>query len=604
MPQDQIEEVKQKTDIVSLINEYIDLKKAGRNYKALCPFHGEKTPSFMVSPELQIYKCFGCSVSGDCFSFLQEYEGMDFYEALKFLAERAGVKLKPTMFKKRGEKERLYEINTLASKFYHYILLKHKAGKDALDYLKEKRGLKEETIKTFQLGFSPNVAFAARKYLVEKNKISKKELIKAGLAYQGKKGLFDRFRGRVIFPLFDHRGNNIGFAGRILPKDEKKDLAKYINTPETFVYHKGKVFYGLNLTRGNIKKKEEVVVVEGELDLISSWQAGIENVVATKGTALTKDQARLLSRYAKEAILALDTDFAGDAAARRGIVTAQEQGLEVRVARLGKFKDPDEAARYDPKYYKKKLKKAVSVWDFIIDSIFKRHKVKTGEGKARISKEVAPVLASIKDSIVQAHYVKEAAEKLDVSIDAVSKQVSVAKRKAKQKRPELEIEKEDKKEEKTRRELLEERFLTLAFHSDPKRLLKKETKGLIKTPLSKRIIEEYGKYFKKRKEKKFDPGRFSEELPKELVGRFSEMMLEDIENLLDRPDDFEKETALIKREMKYLDLKGKLNDLGGKIKKLEKKGDKEKLRKVQEDFGKLSEKLSSLEEERSQGIIL
>ena len=238
---DQVDEIKQKTNIVSLVGDYVELKKAGRNFKGLCPFHSEKTSSFMVSPELQIYKCFGCNEAGDAYSFLQKHEGMDFPEALKFLADRAGVKLKPATIRRSGEKERMYEINSHAARFYNYILLNHQAGKVALNYLTKNRELSTDSIKTFQLGFSPDVSFASRKYLVEKKKFGRGELAKAGITYEARGRTFDRFRGRVIFPLMDHRGNTIGFSGRLLPSSKKKDLAKYINSPETPVYHKSRV---------------------------------------------------------------------------------------------------------------------------------------------------------------------------------------------------------------------------------------------------------------------------------------------------------------------------------------------------------------------------
>ena len=341
---DHVAQVKQKTDIVSLISEYIDLKKAGRNYRAPCPFHSEKTPSFMVSPELQIFKCFGCSESGDVYSFLQKYENMDFPEALKFLADRAGIKLTQAKFRKSGEKEKLYEINNLATKFYQYILLKHSAGKEALSYLTKGRGLRAATIKTFQLGFSPDVSDAVKKFLVDKKKFRSEDLARAGILYSGGGRPVDRFMGRVVFPLLDHRGNAVGFAGRTLPSKEKslpagKHMAKYINSPETPVYHKSNLLYGLNLTRSEIKSERQAVVVEGELDLISSWQVGVKNIVALKGSAFTQSQANLLSRFTKEVVLALDADIAGDMAARRGIAIAEAEGLEVKVARLGNYKD-------------------------------------------------------------------------------------------------------------------------------------------------------------------------------------------------------------------------------------------------------------------------
>lgn len=598
MAQDQVEEIKQKTDIVSLIGEYIDLKKAGRNYKALCPFHGEKTPSFMVSPELQIFKCFGCSESGDGYTFLQKYEGMDFPEALKFLAERTGVKLKPTRFEDRGEKQRLYEINNWASKFYHYILLKHAAGRPALSYLIKERGLRVNTIKKFQLGYSPEASAAITKFLVGKKGFNNRDLEKAGIVYSKGRDVFDRFRGRVIFPLYDHRGNVSGFAGRVLPGREIPDVGKYINSPETPIYHKAKLLYGLNLTRGDIKKSKEAVVVEGELDAISSWQAGIKNVAAIKGSALTEDQGRLLRRFAERAVLALDTDLAGDTAARRGITTAEAAGLEIRVARLGKFKDPDEAARKDPAKFKKAIQKAVGVWDFIVDSVFSKHDIKDGSGKARLSREIIPILRSINDSIVQAHYVEVVAKRLGVPTSAVVGQVAKAGPSTK---PNAKIELKPKPE-KDRRRLLEERLVSLAFSLDPEILLEKETFGLIQTSLARRILRKYRSYAKTSKE--FNPSGFAEGLPKELVDGFAAMIMGDSLNFKISVSAQKKELALVKRELQFLDIKDQLEDIAEKIKDYEKKGEKSKLKKAEQEFSKLTETLSSLDEVASSGIIL
>lgn len=599
MPQDQVEEIKAKTDIVSLIGEYVDLKKAGRNYKALCPFHAEKTPSFMVSPELQIYKCFGCGESGDVFSFLEKHEGMDFYEALKFLADRAGVKLKTRTYQQRGEKQRLYEVNRYAQRFYSWVLTKHKAGKRALEYLTKERGLKKEVIEEFGIGYSPNKPFAMRKYMLDKKNVEIEELDKVGVVYRRGKKVYDRFRGRVIFPLNDHRGNIIGFAGRILPSDEKKDLAKYINSPETRIYHKGRVLYGLDKTKGEIKRKEVAIIVEGELDVISSWQVGIRNVAATKGTALTEDQVRLLSRYADSAILALDADIAGDTAARRGIEIAEREGLEVKVARLEKYKDPDEAARKDIGYYKKQLKNSVGVWDFIIDSIFSKKDSKRGEGKGKISREVAPVLASIDDKIVQAHYVKEVAKRLDVPVDAVASQVSTVERK--EERPKVAIEKEDK-EEKGRREKLEERLLTLAFQSKPQEILDAELGELIRTPLAKRILEKHLEF--KKENKKFDAAEFKESLPQELVEGFSGMMLSNEEELVASPGELKRELRQIKYGLRHFNLEEKEDELAEEIKKYEEKKDEEKLLKAQKSLVEVHKERSKLERENEAGIIM
>ena len=597
---DQVDEVKQKTDIVSLISEYVELKKAGRNYKALCPFHGEKTPSFMVSPELQIYKCFGCQKSGDAIAFLEEFEGMEFGEALEFLAGRAGVKLAPFKGFQKGEKERLYEINSLAGKLYNYILLKHPKGRGALEYLLRQRGLKKDTIEAFQLGFSPDVSDALRQFLVTKKKYSPQELDKAGLTYSRGGQMFDRFRGRVIFPLFDHRGNTVGFAGRILPSQEKSDLAKYINSPETPIYHKGSLLYGLNLSKPRIKEKKTAIVVEGELDMISSWQAGVKNTVAIKGSALTEEQVRLLSRFGEKLILALDTDLAGDAAARRGIAIAQSQGLTVKVARIEGSKDPDEAARGDPEGYKKALIKAVGVWDYLVDSVFERLGGNTGEEKQMVSREIVPILAGIPDKIVQAYYVEEVAKRLGVPQSAVGEQIERFEGVKKEEKHEVEV--GTPKVQKTRRQILEERLLALCVQFDPKRLIEKEVKSLIQTPLAARLLEEVENYLGKRS--KFEIAQFAKTLAPELADGFSEMALQDFGAALEGKEKLDFELRLVLEELNMLDMKERLQKLAQDIHQLENGGNKAKLKEAQKRFGLVSRKLTNLESKRQEGIIL
>lgn len=595
----QIEEVKAKTDIVPIISEHVELKKAGRNYKGLCPFHSERTPSFMVSPELQIFKCFGCGESGDVLSFLQKHEGMDFPEALKYLADRVGIKLIQRQFKGSGEKEKLFEINALAARFYNYILLSHKVGKPALNYLIKERGLKPETIKAFNIGFSPNVPLALKKFLIDKKKFSYQDLERAGIVYRRGSGAIDRFKGRIIFPLFDHRGNNIGFAGRILPSI-KTEAGKYINSPETEVYHKSKVLYGLNFVRRDIKKENSVVVVEGELDMISSWQSGVKNTVAIKGTALTEDQIRLLNRFCNEFTLALDSDAAGDKATRRSIALAQDQGVEVKVARLGKYKDPDDMARKAPGEYKKALKKAQGVWDFLVDLIFSKHDETSGAGKAKISREIIPILAEISDEIVQAHYIEKVARKLGVPREAVADQTRKTKTAVATGVSKIAI--PPKTKIKPRRELLEERLLALAFQSDPEILSERKTFSLFAAPLTTRIAEEYRKYSKGNKE--FNPSDFAASLPEELVQGFADMILEDVQSLIEKPQILKKEQDLVIRELNLLKIKDELVVLGEKIREYEEKDEKVKLRKAEEKFSELSAKLTNLEDGESRSIIL
>lgn len=593
---DQVAEVKLKTDIVNVIGERIDLKKAGRNYKASCPFHGEKTASFMVSPELQIFKCFGCSEAGDAFTFLEKFEGMDFPEALKYLADKVGVKLVNTRTGENSDKEKILEINTQTLRFYNYLLLNSPTGSRALEYLIKDRGLTRQTIEEFQLGYSPEDQTTINKFLIVKKKFLPREIELAGLGIPRGGSIYDRFRGRVIFPLFDHRGNPIGFSGRLLPW-HNQEMAKYINSPETPVYHKSNVLYGLNLTRGFIKKKKVAIVVEGELDAISSYQAGIKNIVAIKGSALTEEQVRLLSRFAPKFILALDSDMAGDAAARRGITIAGNLGVEVKVAKITGSKDPDEAARHNLDGYKKDLIASEGVWDYLIDSVFSRFDAASGAGKAKISKELTPILREIEDKIVQAHYLNLVAKKLGVPLEAVSEQVDKLENPTKTETPTS----QETAARLGRREMLEERLLALAFLSNPKILLTPEMITFFASPFSKKLITQYSEYVKNNL--CFDLSTFGKSLPAELFDGFSKLMLAENQDS-EKPTELEKELDLVKKELKILEVKANLKLLAQEMRNLEESGEKEKLLKAQNKFNKLASSLSGYEESEVGGIIL
>lgn len=557
MATNQIEEVKNKTDIVALISEYIEVKKAGRNYKANCPFHGEKTPSFMITPELQMYKCFGCGRHGDCFTFLEEHEGMEFGEALKYLAEKAGVKLILQKTEGSSEREKIIEINKSALSFYNYVLLKHPQGKKILDYLTKDRGITIELIEKFKLGYSPESYDGLNKYLILKKKFKLPDLIKSGnLVGRG----IDRFRGRVVFPLFDHRDNCVGFSGRILPW-QKQDTAKYINSPDTPAYHKSKVLYGMNIAKSAIRESGYAVIVEGELDMISSYSAGIRNVVAIKGSALTEDQIRLIGRYCQKIVLCLDSDFAGDEAAKRGAILATSLGFEVKVAHLANYKDPDEIARKDPDGYKKAIDEAASLWDFLIDQIFNKYDSGMGTGKSQISKEVVPILNLIYDKIVQSYYIEQVARRLSVPIESVVDEMKKHKT----------IDKEVgsvsnyQKIEKSRRQLLEEKLLVNSIEKDISFLFTDEIYNLISDKFVLKIID----YLKINKMP----------LPAELQEKYAEMVLENSEK---------DEIETIVKELTILDTRQKLEDLGEKIKK------DESNQNLLKEFSILSKKLSSL----------
>jgi len=595
---DQLEEIKSKIDLVQFISSYIPLKKAGRNFKALCPFHTEKTPSFIVSPERQIWKCFGCGLGGDVFRFLMEYEKMDFGEALRFLAKKTGVVLKsyqPT--ESEAEKEKLYQINHLAAEFFHYLLLNHPAGKPALDYILG-RGITKDSLKLFKIGYAPSLWDGLQKFLVGKKGYKPEELEKAGLVIPSSKfppnrgvqssKFYDRFRHRLMFPLSDHRGNICGFAGRALDPEAKE--AKYINTPETLIYHKSDLLYPLNLTKEEIKKENRAVVVEGELDAISSFQIGVKNIVAIKGSALTENQVKLLKRFAENLVLALDADIAGDSAARRGIEIADKEGLNIRVVELEKYKDPDEAAQKEPKYYKEKIKRAIPFYDYLIDSAFKRFIGDTPESKKKIGEEIVPVLAKIENEIVKNHYIKKLAQRLEVDEEAILIQI----KKYQAISPFVKASPVSFKKQKSRQELLEEYLLALCFQSGKiEFLLDEQAEDFFQLPGHRRLIELLKNFTKTRK---FSSAEFFKSLPQELTSIFNNFYLLDLKDDLEDPSWVEEEVTKTKVEIEILKTERDLENFSKKMRDLEEEGKigSREWKELQEEFRLLSSRLASL----------
>ena len=415
-----VEEIKKKLDIVQVINRYVPLKKRGRTHMACCPFHGEKTPSFTVSPELQIFKCFGCGKAGDIFTFIQEYEKVDFREALEVLAKMAGVVLKKTDFSigVDNHKKRLIFVNNEIAKLFNYILLAHPLGKTCLKYL-EDRQISQKTIKEFVIGFAPENDNLVLTYLKKKD-IAEKELFDTGCFSKSQYGrIYNRFKNRLIFPLCDTRGQILGFSGRVLP-GAGDNQAKYINSPETEIYHKSEMLFGLNLSKDAIRTTNSVIVTEGEFDMITPFQNGITNTVAVKGTAFTENQLQLLRRYTSTLILALDSDFAGNNAAIRSIELADTMDFDIRILDLSpKFKDPDEAVRGDINFFKTQLENTIPVYDFIINSFIKSFGADTDRGKKQILSSVLPFLAKIKSSVSRSDYLKKLANKLNSDVEAV-----------------------------------------------------------------------------------------------------------------------------------------------------------------------------------------
>ncbi len=567
-----IDEIKSRLNIVDVVGKHVTLKKAGRNFKGLCPFHNEKTPSFIVSPDRQTFKCFGCGKGGSVIDFVMEYDHVDFLEALEDLADMAGVTLtrRPTDTPEAKVKQRLYDVNHLASDYYHYVLTKHALGEKGRLYLKN-RGISDKSIRTFALGYSPNSWEALRSFLRKKG-YDDALLEQAGLIVQSARRdsqgsrFYDRFRGRIIFTLKDHRGNVVGFAGRVL--DPHATEAKYINTPETPVYTKGNVLYGLDVTKDAIQKANEAVVMEGELDVISSFQTGIGNAVAIKGSALTEAHVRLLRRFTERLVFALDSDLAGDAAARRGIELADSAGLDMRVVALPSGKDPDDAAREHPSLLKQAIANAVPVYDYFIASSRKRFDGTTAFGKRKITDELLPIFRKIDNPIVQAHYVKKLADELAVSEESlregmanVAKGIVLASSAG---------EEQAAKHALTRPEKLEIYILALLLQGKTIDLMEDlEDAGLLPEfthPAVHRIIDHLVATLAHREgepegKKVFLIKDFADSLPKELIPTLDEAFLWDIADFLTDENLFAREWTRALREFERVTLKRKIREL-------------------------------------------
>lgn len=423
-----IDEIKSRVSILDVVADYVQLKKAGTNFKAPCPFHNEKTPSFMVSPSKQIWHCFGCGLGGDIFEFIKQVENVEFSESLKILADRAGIVLKPPtkeQVQATSKKDVLYDINTKASEYFQRVLWETNAGKDALEYLK-KRGLVDQTIKKWALGFAPedfpayDKSSAGRHYLENHlgKFFSKPDIESAGLIIKKDDGsYFDRFRGRVMFPIKNIHGQVVGFTGRILKNDP--NVGKYVNSPETLIYNKSRIIYGLDQAKNLMRKENRAVLVEGQMDVITAHQAGFTQVVASSGTAFTLDQLTTIKRFAENLVFAFDADLAGVEASRRVLELALGLGFNVKVLEMREAKDPDELIKKGIGLWQKALDNARNFVEFFFDQAFAKYDPQTPEGKREITKELAPLVFRIKEPVARAHFVRKLSTGINIAESAV-----------------------------------------------------------------------------------------------------------------------------------------------------------------------------------------
>ncbi len=572
----QIDKVKEATSIVEIIGERLVLQKSGGYYKALCPFHHEKSPSFFINEQLGRFKCFGCGESGDVFNFLQKYDNLTFYESLKYLADKANINLKNYQKDPQDNKrEKLLEILSLAADYYHYLLVKHKIGIGALEYLK-KRSINNQSIKLFNLGYAPLMWDGLISFLHKKKKYVLDDLVMSGLAIKSQNGrIYDRFRHRVMFPLRNHLGQIVGFSGRLIKESSKE--GKYINTNETPLYHKSKMLFGYYELLNEIRQKKEVLICEGEFDVISSAQIGINNIVAIKGSAFSLEQAKILKRVVERVILCLDNDSAGLQATQRAIKILQSLDFEIKILPIEGGKDPDELSRHNPNLFRKMIKNHLSLYDFLIQLALKQHDTKTIEGKKNIIIFLSTWFQEIKNVVEYDFYLEKLASLLEVKINSLKTDLKRASmgHKIDQEKPIID---NQKKNSTSKREKLETYLLNLTLHCEYKDL-KTKIKSLVifewQKPEIKLIIDNLSNYLDCHKE--FVLKLFNQQLSEDLQV-FLSLVLFDKKYLFifdQEKFDLDKEWRQIYWELKRAILSLSVNLLKEKITLLDQKQNKD-----------------------------
>ncbi len=602
--QDPIEEIRSKLDIVEVIGSYIKLQKAGANYRAVCPFHSEKKPSLFVSPSRQIWKCFGCGAGGDIFGFVKSIEGVEFGDALRILARKAGVELKrpsPEMAKWNTEKSRLFDISEISSKFFEKQLWQSEKGKEAREYLKE-RGVNEDSMKKWRIGYAPKDWNSLMNFLLKKG-YKETEIEKAGVIIKSERGSFyDRFRKRIMFPVFNLSSQVVGFGGRVF-QPEKEEEAKYVNTPQTPLYDKGSILYGLDKAKVEARKRDFCILVEGYMDAILCHQAGFENTAAVSGTALTLNQLKVLKRYSENLYTAFDMDIAGSSATKRGIDMAQKEGFNIKVIVMPEDKDPADIIFENKEEWKSLVEKSKSIMEFYFQSAFSSVKddpdIKKAESKIKISKMLLPEIKKIPNEIEKSHWLQELSNKLSVKEEDLREELEKTKEDKDLYHPEEEKgEREIKRKPENRKELIEERILYLylrypdflqnleeeylsSFSEECRKLLTylKENKGL-KGSLSKEsLVKE----------------RFSEDFKKRVsyIYLAAEVGYNPLEEGFEKEDmpDPEEEIKTCLEEIRRFNIKEELDRTSMEIRKAEEENNFKKLNILIKKFKELSQKL-------------
>ncbi|MDD4333139.1 MAG: DNA primase [Patescibacteria group bacterium] len=409
------DEIKSKLDIVDIIRDYIPLKAAGVNFRANCPFHHEKSPSFIVSPEKQIWHCFGCGKGGDVISFVMDIEGLSFIEALRMLAPKAGITLVRQNPELTSKRNRLLDILEISVKYYHKILLSNAQAGAAKEYL-AKRGLSDNTIDEWQIGYSPD-SWDDLIILLKSRGFTDNEIFLAGMSVkkEGMGRFYNRFRDRIMFPIFDINGAPVAFSARVNPaKEATEKMGKYINSPQTMVYDKSKILFGLDKAKMAIKANNLAIIVEGQMDAITAHQNGFKNIIASSGTALTGEQINLIKRYTDNIALAFDADTAGELAADRGIREAMAKEMNIKVIEVPLGKDPDECIKSNPTEWKKAVTAAKPMMQYYFDKIFANLDLSTVDNRRETAKKLLPTIFKLGNAIEKDYWLKKLSAKIDV----------------------------------------------------------------------------------------------------------------------------------------------------------------------------------------------
>jgi DNA primase len=565
-----IQDIKNRLDIVDVVKDYVSLEKAGANFRALCPFHSEKTPSFFVNQARQVWRCFGqCNEGGDMFSFVMKIEGVEFGDALRILAKKAGVELKKQNPEVETKRKRLFDINEKATLFFEKQLQQSKSGKEAEKYLLDRK-ISKESIKEWRIGYSPTAKDALSKFLISQG-YKKEEIIEAGIATGKGNYLFDRFRGRLIFPIFNLSGYVVGFGGRILSKEDER--AKYINTPATMLYDKSALMYGLHSAKSEIRKKDSVIVVEGYTDVIMCHQVGHKNIVSASGTAFTSKQLDILKRYTSRIITAFDMDEAGSSATKKGVDLALEKEFDVKVIMMPKGKDPADVVAEDPEKWEDYVKKAVPIISFYFESVLGKYDLSDSHEKSKAAKEILPEIKKIKNSIERSYFVSELSYLLGVSEESVFSEMENVKTEAKKTEAKSDFQ---KPKSKTRKERLEEKIiyccsakkeLAKKIDNDDVLILRKEFSNIIlflreeKNEISKEEEKLLKYYSLDEEESEINTEEEFSSCLKELKKEYIKQKLKEIEEKMreaERDENEEEEERLTKQ---FQDYYKKLNNI-------------------------------------------